>query len=94
MVAASTHLPVIGIPVALRFLDGQDSLHSIVQMPRGVPVATVAINNSVNAALLSIRMLSISDKIYEERLVEYAKNQHDEVVAKVQRLNLVGWEEY
>jgi phosphoribosylaminoimidazole carboxylase len=94
MVAALTYLPVIGIPVALKFLDGQDSLLSIVQMPRGVPVATVAINNSCNAALLAIRMLSICDQTYADRLIEYAQKQHDEVVRRVEDLNVKGWENY
>jgi 5-(carboxyamino)imidazole ribonucleotide mutase len=61
MLAAMTTLPVIGVPVALARLDGLDSLLSIVQMPRGVPVATVAINGAANAALLAIRMLALSD---------------------------------
>merc|ERR1712080_351230 len=61
MVAAQTCLPVIGVPVKGRTLDGVDSLHSIVQMPRGVPVATVAINNSTNAALLAVRILGAAD---------------------------------
>jgi len=60
MVAALTSLPVIGVPVALARLDGMDSLLSIVQMPRGVPVATVAINGGANAGLLAVRMLSIA----------------------------------
>ena len=61
MVAAMTPLPVIGVPVKGSTLDGVDSLHSIVQMPRGIPVATVAINNSTNAALLAIRILGAYD---------------------------------
>jgi len=61
MLASVTSLPVIGVPVALKTLDGLDSLLSIVQMPRGVPVATVAINGAENAALLALRILAISD---------------------------------
>jgi phosphoribosylaminoimidazole carboxylase len=94
MAAASTHLPVIGIPVALKYLDGTDSLMSIVQMPRGVPVATVAINNSVNAALLAVRMLAMSDDVLAGRLVEYNRLQSEEVMRKVGVLETVGWEDY
>ncbi len=94
MVAAQTVLPVIGIPVALKFLDGVDSLHSIVQMPRGVPVATVAINNSVNAALLAVRILAVSNSNLQEKLVNYAKLQEEQVLEKVELLNQVGWEKY
>jgi 5-(carboxyamino)imidazole ribonucleotide mutase len=74
MVASCTTLPVIGVPVASnnQKLDGMDSLLSIVQMPKGIPVATVAINNSTNAALLAIRMLSISDQKIRNQVAEYA----------------------
>ncbi len=61
MVAAKTRLPVIGVPVQSKALNGLDSLLSIVQMPRGIPVATVAIGNSANAALLAVRILAVSD---------------------------------
>ena len=62
MLASVTSLPVIGVPVALERLDGLDSLLSIVQMPRGVPVATVAVNGATNAALLALRILGLGDK--------------------------------
>ncbi|KAJ3401743.1 phosphoribosylaminoimidazole carboxylase ade2, partial [Chytridiales sp. JEL 0842] len=94
MVAALTPLPVIGVPVALRQLDGMDSLYSIVQMPRGVPVATVAINNSTNAALLAIRILGSSHPIYLKKIQEYQKKSEQEVLGKVETLKQVGWEEY
>ena len=68
MLAATTPLPVIGVPVALRHLDGLDSLLSIVQMPAGVPVATVAIDGAVNAALLVVQMLAIVDPDLEAEL--------------------------
>ena len=71
MVASLTTLPVIGVPVAQARLDGMDSLLSIVQMPRGVPVATVAINNATNAGLLALRMLAISDGVLADALEEY-----------------------
>jgi len=71
MLAAVTTLPVIGVPVALARLDGLDSLLSIVQMPRGVPVATVAINGATNAGLLAARILSTSDESLAEALETY-----------------------
>ena len=82
MVASCTTLPVIGVPVKLSSLDGMDSLLSIVQMPRGVPVATVAINNSTNAALLAERMISISDSAVQQKLADYAVQIADESRAK------------
>lgn len=74
MVASCTTLPVIGVPVKASTLDGMDSLLSIVQMPRGIPVATVAINNATNAALLAIRMLSISDADCRDKLAAYSES--------------------
>jgi len=71
MVASLTTLPVIGVPVAQARLDGMDSLLSIVQMPRGVPVATVAINNATNAGLLALRILAVSDDVLADALEEY-----------------------
>ena len=74
MVASCTTLPVIGVPVRGSNLEGMDSLLSIVQMPRGIPVATVAINNAMNAGLLAIRMLSISDDSCRKKLAKYAES--------------------
>ncbi len=71
MLASATTLPVIGVPISLKQLDGLDSLLSIVQMPKGVPVATVAINNAANAALLAIRILSISNPTLQTRMQLY-----------------------
>lgn len=71
MLASMTPLPVIGVPVALKHLDGMDSLLSIVQMPGGVPVATVAIDNSRNAGLLAARMLGMSDPGLQQRMLEF-----------------------
>jgi 5-(carboxyamino)imidazole ribonucleotide mutase len=71
MLAAVTVLPVIGVPVALKHLDGMDSLLSIVQMPVGVPVAAVAIGNARNAALLAVRILSSSDERLAEAMLDY-----------------------
>ena len=72
MVASCTTLPVIGVPVKASNLEGMDSLLSIVQMPRGIPVATVAINNSTNAALLAIRILSVSCSECRDKLEKYS----------------------
>ncbi len=71
MLAAATVLPVVGVPVALARLDGLDSLLSIVQMPRGVPVATVAVNGAANAALLAVRILAVSDPDLAKELGAY-----------------------
>lgn len=90
MLAASTPLPVIGVPVRGSTLDGMDSLLSIVQMPRGVPVATVAINNSINAALLACRILGASDLNIRKILVSYAEKMKDEATEKGKKLENVG----
>lgn len=74
MLAAATTLPVIGVPVPLSQLDGMDSLLSIVQMPKGVPVATVAIGNGVNAGLLAVRMLATGDDELAEALRNYQQD--------------------
>lgn len=94
MVAAMTPLPVIGVPVKGSTLDGVDSLHSIVQMPRGIPVATVAINNSTNAALLAIRILGAADYKWLDEMAQYMNNMEEEVLAKAERLESVGYEKY
>ena len=71
MLASVTPLPVIGVPVALKYLDGMDSLLSIVQMPAGVPVATVAVGNARNAGLLAVRILAAADEELRARMVEF-----------------------
>lgn len=77
MLAAFTYLPVIGVPVKSSHLNGVDSLYSIVQMPKGVPVATVGINNSVNAALLALRMGSVHSKSVREGLQKFSSEEYD-----------------
>lgn len=94
MVAALTCLPVVGVPIALTHLDGVDSLHSIVQMPRGVPCATVAINNSTNAGLLAVRMLSIGNPDLAARMEEYQVKMEQEVNAKIEKMENIGWANY
>ena len=90
MDASLTTLPVIGVPVRSRALSGVDSLHSIVQMPAGIPVATVAIGNSINAALLALQILALSDADLAQRLLAYRQQLHDNVVSKDQRLCKLG----
>ncbi len=80
MVAAYTTLPVIGVPINITNLKGVDSFLSILQMPKGVPVATVAIDNSENASLLAIRILSLSSKRLTKALSDYAKTQKRKVL--------------
>jgi phosphoribosylaminoimidazole carboxylase len=94
MAAAHTSLPVIGVPVKATHLDGVDSLHSIVQMPRGVPVATVGISNSTNAALLAARILGIEDPRIRKEVEDYAKAALEENLAKDLRIFEMGWEKY
>ncbi|KAK1402675.1 phosphoribosylaminoimidazole carboxylase [Heracleum sosnowskyi] len=94
MVAALTPLPVIGVPVRASALDGLDSLLSIVQMPRGVPVATVAINNATNAGLLAVRMLGVGDANLRARMAQYLEDTKDTVLVKADKLEKGGWEAY
>ena len=82
MIAAATSLPVIGVPVALTQLDGLDSLLSVVQMPAGVPVATVAINGAANDGLLALRMLATTDKSLQEKLDKYREELGIKVIEK------------
>jgi len=82
MTASLTTLPVIGVPVPLKNLDGLDSLLSIVQMPNGVPVASVAIGNASNAAYLALRILSVEDKTIAQKLEDFAATQKEIVVGK------------
>lgn len=82
MLAAVTTLPVIGVPVALKYLDGMDSLLSIVQMPTGVPVATVAIDNARNAGLLAVRILATSDSGLRTKMEKFAESLAQEARVK------------
>jgi 5-(carboxyamino)imidazole ribonucleotide mutase len=94
MVAALTTLPVIGVPVASRALSGVDSLHSIVQMPAGIPVATVAIGNGTNAGLLAAQILALADPPLAERVAAHRRALHDQVVARDGRLQQLGSRAY
>ncbi|MFC4148277.1 5-(carboxyamino)imidazole ribonucleotide mutase [Micromonospora mangrovi] len=82
MVASVTPLPVIGVPVPLKYLDGMDSLLSIVQMPAGVPVATVSIGNARNAGLLAVRILGAADPTLLKRMADYQASLEDLVAEK------------
>ncbi|KZR86155.1 N5-carboxyaminoimidazole ribonucleotide mutase [Synechococcus sp. MIT S9509] len=94
MVAALTTLPVIGVPVQSKALSGVDSLHSIVQMPGGIPVATVAIGGGLNAGLLAAQILAVEGGELAERLEAYRQQLHDTVVDKDARLKDLGSREY
>ena len=82
MLAALTPLPVVGVPVPLKYLDGMDSLLSIVQMPAGVPVATVAIGNARNAGLLAVRILAASDPELTGKMVAFQASLRDSALSK------------
>lgn len=94
MVASKTPLPVIGVPVTTRQLNGVDSLYSIVQMPRGIPVATVAIGNAQNAGLLAIQILGTQDSDLQSKIEQYRQNLSQSVLDKQQRLDKLGYQEY
>lgn len=94
MVAALTVLPVIGVPVQTRTLNGLDSLYSIVQMPRGIPVATVAIGNAQNAGLLAVQILGSRDHDLGDRLETYRNDLKVTVETKQTRLQAIGSRAY
>ena len=94
MCAAIFPMPVIGIPMKTSDLGGVDSLYSIVQMPSGIPVATVAINGGANAGILAAKILATSDPELLEKLKAYSAEMKDTVQAKADRLAEVGYEEY
>ena len=86
MLAAATPLPVIGVPVSATAMRGEDALYSIVQMPRGIPVATVAIDNSANAAILAAQILATGDSALLERIADYKRELRDIVEEKSARV--------
>lgn len=86
MVASMTTLPVIGVPVNITAYQGQDSVLSILQMPKGIPVATVAIDNSANAALLALRMLGATDSAIQEKLAAHLKSMEQMVLDKAAKV--------
>lgn len=94
VLAASTVLPVIGVPIRTGALSGVDSLYSIVQMPRGIPVATVGVDGAANAALLAVAILAGADAGLRQRLKEYRRGLADEVRARNARLQQLGITDY
>ncbi len=90
MVAAFTELPVIGVPILTTHLNGEDSLLSIVQMPKGVPVATVAINGAYNAGLLAAQILATADESLRDRIAVYKKELASQVVEKAKDVERVS----
>ncbi len=94
MIASLTHIPVIGVPVESKTLKGVDSLLSIVQMPSGVPVATVAINGSENAGLLAVQICSLFDENIKKEYILFKKNLHASVRTKNMNLSKLGVKDY
>ena len=94
MCAAIFPMPVIGIPMKTSDLGGVDSLYSIVQMPSGIPVATVAINGGANAGILAAKILAVSDAELLAKLKEYSESLKNDVVKKAGKLEQVGYKEY
>ena len=94
MVAALTPLPVIGVPIKTSTLNGVDSLYSIVQMPGGIPVATVAIGNAKNAGLLAVQILATNQPTLMAKLQHYRQDLQSQVLAKQNHLDAVGYRQY
>lgn len=94
MTAANTPIPVIGVPVKTKTMEGLDSVLSIVQMPPGIPVATVAINGAKNAGLLAVSILATSDENLSQKLFEYKKNMEESVLEKANQLETQGYKNY
>ncbi len=94
MCAAIFPMPVIGVPMHTTSLGGRDSLYSIVQMPSGIPVATVAINGGANAGILAAKILATSDPDLLERLKAYSEKMKEQVEAKAKKLDEVGYKNY
>jgi 5-(carboxyamino)imidazole ribonucleotide mutase len=94
VVAACTTLPVIGVPIQGGAIQGIDALYAIVQMPKGIPVATVAVNGAYNAGLLAAQILATGDDALADRLVAYREQLADEVKAKDEKLQEIGVDAY
>lgn len=94
MCAALFSMPVIGIPMKTSDLGGVDSLYSIVQMPSGIPVATVAINGGANAGILAAKILAVSDEELLQKVKDYSEALKNDVVKKAEKLESVGYKEY
>ena len=94
MCAALFPMPVVGVPMSGKNLGGEDALFSIVQMPPGIPVATVAIDGGMNAAILAAKILAASDEALLEKLKAYSGELKDDVVKKAEKLESIGYKEY
>jgi 5-(carboxyamino)imidazole ribonucleotide mutase len=94
MVASLTDLPVIGVPIKSSNMSGIDSLYSIVQMPPGIPVATVAINGAKNAGLLAAKVLALFDNTVAHKVAAFSKNQKNQVLEKAKKLEDLGFQKY
>ncbi len=94
MIASLTTIPVIGVPIKSKALSGVDSMHSILQMPSGIPVATVAIDGGLNAGLLAAQIIGISDAKIKEEISNYRSQIHKEVIKKDNLLKQIGTEVY
>jgi len=94
VMAAFTHLPVIGVPILSKSLSGADSLYSTVQMPPGIPVATVAVNGAKNAGLLAVQILAVKDEVLSQKFIKYKKDMADAVNAKAEKLEKAGYAAY
>lgn len=94
MCAAIFPLPVIGVPMHTTSLGGRDSLYSIVQMPSGIPVATVAINGGMNAGILAAKILAVSDDELLQKLKDYSEEMKNSVVKKAEKLDAIGYGAY
>ncbi|MGC6415462.1 MAG: 5-(carboxyamino)imidazole ribonucleotide mutase [Bacteroidia bacterium] len=94
MIASISPLPVIGVPVKSKTMSGLDSLYSIVQMPPGVPVATVAINGAKNAGILAAQIIGVYDLEVRKKVIDFKQNMEDSVMEKAKRLEDIGPSEY
>lgn len=94
MTASETTLPVIGVPIKTKAMEGLDSLLSIVQMPPGIPVATVSVNGSKNAGLLAVQILALSDTDLQKKLQAYKKTLEKNVLEKAEKLEKVKFKQY
>jgi 5-(carboxyamino)imidazole ribonucleotide mutase len=94
MAAAITPVPVIGVPIYTKSLGGVDSLYSIVQMPSGIPVATVAINGAKNAAVLAAKIISVKDPSMRQKVKDFAKGLKDGAMEKKSKIENIGWKAY
>ncbi len=94
MTASFSPLPVIGVPIKTKSMDGLDSLLSIAQMPPGIPVATVAINGAKNAGILAAEILALTDNELQNKLIEYKKTLNNTVMEKIQTIDTEGYQKY